>query len=26
MQMQLPIFLEDTKLINSCLGFKKSDD
>lgn len=26
MQMQLPIFPEDTKLINSCLGFKKSDD
>jgi len=26
MQMQLPIFPNDTKLINACLGFKKSDD
>lgn len=26
MQMQLPIFPEGTKLVNACLGFKKSDD
>lgn len=26
MQMQLPIFPEDTKLVNACLGFRKSED
>ena len=26
MQMQLPIFPEDTKLVNACLGFRQSED
>lgn len=26
MQMQLPIFPDDTKLVNACLGFRKADD